>query len=531
MAKYAVTLAAIHLERSSSIPLYVQIYDSIRRAILSGQLSADTRLPSSRDLACSLEVSRNTVTSAFEQLFAEGYIERKVGAGTYVAQFDDATVQCVTPKLSKPNATSVGQLSRQGQQLLNLRDTIFRYRSDEIQAFRPGVPALDRFPTSLWSKLTAQHGRYAQSALLGYGDPCGYKPLRECIADYLCSSRAMRCEADQVIIVSGSQQALDITARVLLNPGDAVWIEDPGYIGARNVFLGMGANLVPVSVDEEGLNVEQGASSCPEARLAYVTPSHQFPLGCTMSLTRRMTLLQWVKQAGGWILEDDYDSEYRYRGQPLSALQGLDNDGRVIYMGTFSKVLFPSLRLGYLVVPPALVDAFAAARAICDRHSPLLEQAVLTEFMVAGHFNRHLRKMRALYAERQSALITALQEQLGHCIDVQPCETGMHVIGWLPKGIKGQRLSQNLLQHGITAPPLSTYYLKTPPKDGLVLGYAATDVSTIYHSVDQMVSIFRTTMADTLHYPNTRSLAAEMTSSISQVSNRSLGAETISSAS
>ncbi|MBD3886174.1 PLP-dependent aminotransferase family protein [Phormidium tenue FACHB-886] len=498
MSRYAATLAVFHLDRASSTPLYLQLYENVRRAVLTRQLTAGTRLPSTRDLATSLGVSRNTVTSAFDQLLAEGYIEGKVGAGTYVAEVD---VVPPAHKPVRPISDSISfpySLSQRGQKILALRETIFRYRHDPIRAFRPGMPALDAFPVEVWSKLMQQHWRYAQSNLLSYGDPCGYRPLRECIAEYLRSSRAMHCEADQVIIVSGSQQALDITARVLLDPGDAVWMEDPGYIGARNVFLSAESNLVPVPIDEQGLNVEAGKLKHPAAKLVYVTPSHQFPLGYTMSLSRRLELLQWAQQSGAWIIEDDYDSEYRYQSQPLAALQGLDESGRVIYMGTFSKVLFPSLRLGYLVVPPRLVDAFAAARAISDRHSPTFEQAVLTDFITEGHFNRHLRRMRMLYAERQAALVSAAQ-QLSQGLNVQPCETGMHLVGWLPEGVDDRSVSQQLAQQGITAPALSTYRLEPSLQPGLVLGYAAINVETIHSAIKQMVSILPATLAPSLN--------------------------------
>lgn len=497
MSRYAAMLAVICLDRASSTPLYLQLYENIRRAVLAGHLAVGIRLPSTRDLAASLGVSRNTVTSAFDQLLAEGYIKGKVGAGTYVAEIDVAPA-CKPVCLPSDSIPLPCSLSQRGQKMLALQETIFRYRHDPIRAFRPGVPALDVFPVEVWSKLMTQHWRYAQSDLLSYGDPCGYRPLRECIAEYLRLSRAMRCEADQVIIVSGSQQALDITARVLLDPGDAAWIEDPGYIGARNVFLSAEVNLVPVPIDEQGLNVEAGKLKHSNAKLAYVTPSHQFPLGYTMSLSRRLELLQWAQQSKAWIIEDDYDSEYRYQSQPLAALQGLDESGQVIYMGTFSKVLFPSLRLGYLVVPPRLVDAFAAARAVSDRHSPLFEQAVLTDFITEGHFNRHLRRMRMLYAERQAALVSRSQ-QLSHCLDVQPCETGMHLIGWLPKGVDDRSVARQLAQQGITAPALSTYYLESSLQPGLVLGYAAVNVERIYSAIEQMVSILPTTIAHSLN--------------------------------
>jgi GntR family transcriptional regulator / MocR family aminotransferase len=513
MSRYAATLAVIHLDRTSSTPLYLQLYENIRCAVVKGQLAAGIRLPSTRDLATRLGVSRNTVTSAFEQLFAEGYIEGKVGAGTYIAQVEIAP----THKAVFPSSDSLSMpcnISRRGQTILALRETIFRYRHDPIRAFRPGVPALDAFPVDVWSKLMTQHWRYAQPDLLSYGDPCGYRPLRECVAEYLRLSRAIQCKADQVIIVSGSQQALDISARVLLDPNDTAWIEDPGYIGARNVFRGAEVNLVPVPIDQQGLNVEVGKLRGPDAKLVYVTPSHQFPLGYTMSLSRRLELLQWAQQSGAWILEDDYDSEYRYQSQPLAALQGLDESGRVIYMGTFSKVLFPSLRLGYLVVPPELVDAFAAARAMSDRHSPLFEQAVVADFITEGHFSRHLRRMRMLYAERQTALVSAAQS-LSHCLNVQPCATGMHLIGWLPKGVDDRIVSQHLSQYGITAPALSTYRLEPSLTGGLILGYAAINVEMIYSAIRQMTSILPEIIAVSLG-SNTKDLTCLSASNVLQ---------------
>lgn len=489
MAKFAATLplAAVNLDHSSSVPLYVQLHDQIRQAILSGQLAIGMRLPSTRDLATRLGISRNTVTAAFDQLFSEGYIEGKVGAGTYVAQVVDVPEPHGTP--FSPLCTPCN-VSQQAKKLLEMREIILRHRSDQPRAFRVGLPALDAFPTEVWSKLLTQHWRYPQLDLFGYGDPCGYRPLRERIAEHLRMTRAMSCAAEQVIIVSGSQQALDIAARVLLDPGEDAWIEDPGHLGARTVLSGAGANLVPVPVDEHGLDVEAGMARSPNAKLVYVTPSHQFPLGVTLSLTRRWALLQWAAQVGAWILEDDYDSEYRYAGQPLTALQGLDTNRRVIYMGTFSKVLFPSLRLGYLVVPPELVEAFAAARAVIDRHSPLLEQAVLADFMAEGHFTRHICRMKLLYAERQAALVTAAQS-LTDLIDVRSCETGMHLVGWLPNGQDDRLVSQQLAQHGIMALPVSSYRLEPSAKRGLVLGYAAFSPDNIRQAVHDLERVLR----------------------------------------
>jgi GntR family transcriptional regulator/MocR family aminotransferase len=282
-----------------------------------------------------------------------------------------------------------------------------------------------------------------------------------------------------VIVVSGSQQALDLVGRVLLDPDDAVWSEDPGYVGARGALAGAGARIVSVPVDGAGLDVAAGTARCPGARLVFVTPSHQFPLGVVMSLARRLELLAWASQADAWIVEDDYDGEYRYAGQPLASLQGLDADGRVIYAGSFSKVLWPGLRLGYMVVPPDLVEPFVVARALTDRHPPLLEQAILADFIAEGHFARHVRRMRTIYAARQRALVDASREHLAGLLDVQPGEAGLHLVGWLPPGTNDRAASASALSQGVEAPPLSAYRIVLEGRPGLALGYAAVDETEI----------------------------------------------------
>ncbi|HEY4387914.1 MAG TPA: PLP-dependent aminotransferase family protein, partial [Ktedonobacteraceae bacterium] len=388
----------LELDRQSTTPLFRQIYSRLREAILSGYLEGGTRLPPTRELAEELEISRNTVVNAFEQLIAEGYLESKIGAGTYVTHVlpENIFKTAIRTRDAADEAASTGvTISRWGASLKAKSVTPIRY-AQHPRAFQPGVPAIDAFPFELWAKLTARCWRYPARELLSYSDPCGYQPLRETIAGYLKASRGVKCEPEQVIITAGSQQALDLTARVLLDPGDAMWMEDPGYLGARHVFAGLGARLIPLEVDKDGLNVEAGIRSAPDVRMVYVTPSHQYPLGVTMSLTRRLALLDWATRTGAWVLEDDYDSEYRYGGRPLAALQGLDNTGKVIYMGSFSKVLLPALRLGYLVVPPTLVDIFVQARSIADRHSPQLDQVALAAFINEGHFARHIRRMKQL---------------------------------------------------------------------------------------------------------------------------------------
>jgi GntR family transcriptional regulator/MocR family aminotransferase len=467
------TLAGLALDRASSAPLYSQLYERLRQAILAGQLAPGIQLPSSRALATELDLSRNTVITAFQQLFAEGYIEGKPGSGTYVASaLPDDLLQVrsrLAPKAQPLKASTA--LSQRGVLLEGSALPLFRGQGEPC-AFRPGVPALDAFPFNIWSRLQAKHWRRPPSRLLGYGDPAGYRPLREAIAAYLGAARAVRCEAEQVIVISGSQQGLDLAARLLLDPGDAAWIEDPGYPGARGALLGAGAQVIPVPIDQEGLDVATGTAIRPEARLAYVSPSHQYPLGITMSLARRLALLEWARRASAWIVEDDYDSEYRYAGRPLAALQGLDTAQRVIYIGSFSKVLFPSLRLGYLVVPSTLVEAFIKVRALTDRHSPTLDQAVLAAFLAEGHFARHIRRMRALYEERQAMLLEAARRELAGLLTLRPAEAGLHLVGWLPAGVNDLAASQRAAALGIEAPPLSHYALRPLQQGGLVLGYA-----------------------------------------------------------
>ena len=475
MAKRAASVPPwISLDASSRVPYYRQLYEDLRRAILSGMLPAETRLPSTRALAAELGVSRTTVVAAFEDLLAEGYLEGKVGSGTYVAGSLPDDLLSVREKFyqeARP-ARSGRRLSGRGALLQATPTTAVRDRGSP-RAFRPGVPALDEFPHAAWRRISGKLWRRPPGGLLGYGDPAGYGPLREVISGYLGSARAVRCVPEQVIVVSGSQQALDLAARVLLDPGDAVWVEDPGYVGARGALSAAGARLVPVPVDGEGLDVAAGMEREPDAGLACVTPSHQYPLGVTMSLGRRLELLGWASRSGAWVVEDDYDSEYRYTGRPLEALQGLDTGERVLYVGTFSKVLFPALRLGYLVVPPDLVDAFASARELTDRHPPTVDQAILADFIAEGHFLRHLRRMRALYAERQEALVEEAVRELSGLLDVNPAAAGMHLVGWLPEGVDDREASRRAADLGVEAPPVSLYGSVPGERGGLMLGYAA----------------------------------------------------------
>lgn len=478
MAKYSSALpnGLIALDGESQTPLYRQLYESLRRAILTGLLAPGTRLQSSREMAEELNVSRNTVVNAYEQLLAEGYLEGQVGSGTYVSRAlpeDLLNVKAITRSCTRVGANGLG-LSDRGKIFAAFAPSVPR-APEKVRPFQTGVPALDSFPFDTWSKLVARHWRRPDKSLLGYGEPQGHAPLRRAIASYLGLSRAVRCTPEQVIIVDGAQMAFDLIARVLLDPGDAAWMEEPGYPGARAALTAAGARLVHVPVDAEGLDVAAGAALEPAVRLIYVTPSHQFPLGMTMSLPRRLALLDWAGRAGAWVVEDDFDSEYRYEGRPLASLQGLDNDGRVVYVGTFSKFLFPSLRLGYIVAPPNLVDAFVAARATSGRHSPSVEQAVLTDFIEEGHFGRHIRRMRTLYRERQLALVEALRREAGDLLEVEPSDAGIQLVAWLPEGLEDGDVAREAAALGVESRPMSAFYAGEPGRAGLELGYAAFD--------------------------------------------------------
>ncbi|HLK62757.1 MAG TPA: PLP-dependent aminotransferase family protein [Bryobacteraceae bacterium] len=473
------------LDRRRSSTLQRQLSDELRRAVIEKRLRPGTRLPSSRLLASELGVARNTTISVFEQLTAEGYLESAHGSGTFVASA--LPVRRLEPHsanhISSESPTRP-QLSKRGRMLAE--SSVSRLYGDKPAVpFRPGVPALDLFPFALWNRTRSRVTRTLPSSLYGYGFVAGYPPLRHAIADYLRASRGVRCDWQQVIIVAGTQQALNFSANLLLDPGDPAIIEDPGYLGTRAAFRAAGATILPVAVDQDGLIVEEH-QPLPKARLAYVCPSHQYPLGATLPLRRRLALLDWARRHHAWIVEDDYDSEFRYKGPPLPALQGLDESACVLYMGTFSKVLHPALRLGYLVVPKDLAGAFQGAKALADRQPPLVEQATLASFMEDGHFGRHIRRMRAVYMDRQAVLVKAIQTHLQGILHVQQSDAGLHLVGWLPEGANDVAVSEALSSAGIECAPLSAYAAKADPKPGLLLGYAAYTAEKLRRAVREM---------------------------------------------
>ena len=485
-------LPPIALDPRGETPLYHQLTEWFRRAIIGGQLRPGQRVPSTRNLANELKISRIPVLSAYEQLFAEGYLETFTGAGTCVARSipdDVLNPSGVKTRNAPPHPTAMKlkrDISRRAAAVREVEQSWL----NNLGAFRVGVPALDHIPNGVWSKLVNRHARKPPIAMLAYGDPMGYMPLREAVAEYLGAFRAVRCEAAQILVTTGSQQGLQLAAHVLLDAKDRVWMEDPGYIGAHQALMGAGIQLIPVPVDQEGLDVARGMRLGRDARAVYITPSHQFPLGVTMSATRRMQLLNWAVHNGAWIIEDDYDSEYRFGGRPIASLQGLDTDGRVIYVGTFSKVLFPALRLGYVVVPKDLVPAFSAARDGTDTFSSTLYQAVMTDFIREGHFARHIRRMRTLYLERRAALVDAIGKHMGDRLEVIGAEAGMQLTALLPRGIDDVAVARKAAQKGVSARPLSTCYLNPPERGGLILGYGGADVEEIREGVKKLKMCF-----------------------------------------
>jgi GntR family transcriptional regulator/MocR family aminotransferase len=476
----------VAIDRRSARPLYRQVYEGYREAILDGRVRPGQRLPSTRALAAELRISRITVLSAFEQLVAEGYFESRVGAGTVVARsLPDE------PRPPLPPDPDRAPRGRRPPRRLLPRGSAIRLRAPEPWlggwgAFRVSQPAVERFPVAVWSSLLARHSRNPLARMLNYGDPMGHRPFREAVATYLRTARAVRCEPENVMVVSGSQQALAITARVLLEPGHHVWVEEPGYRGAHDVLSLAGARLAPVPVDHEGLDVTAGMAVCARARAAYVTPSHQYPLGMTMSASRRLQLLDWARRTGAWVIEDDYDSEYRYESFPIGALQGLDRDARVIYIGTFSKVLFPSLRCGYLVIPLDLIPRFVAVREAMDIFPASLPQAALTDFINEGEFGRHLRRMRALYADRRETLVEALGRELGSDLSVIGDAAGMHLAVTARPRWPDHLVALRAAHRGLWVMPLSSCYLGKPTRRGLVLGYGGTTAAEIPSAVHRL---------------------------------------------
>jgi GntR family transcriptional regulator/MocR family aminotransferase len=469
-------LSMLAIDRAADESLRQQLYVRVRDAIVRGEMRAGFRLPSTRTVAKELTVSRNTVGDVFAQLVAEGYLVARHGSGTYVAPNAIALSARTVPvrRSSWERASARGKLLA----AVHNEDRLLEKRA---LPFQPGLPDLEHFPFETWARIAARLMRRPRTDLVSYGDPSGYRPLREVIAAELRARRGIACGDDQIVIVGGTQQALDLVCRLALDPGDEVWIEEPSSRNVRAAFIGAGVTMVPVPVDGEGLDVARGRELAPRARLAHVTSAHQWPLGPTMSRARREELLRWADEADAWIVEDEYDGVFRYDGMRPETLRALDRTDRVIFTGSFSTTMFPGLRIGFLIAPPPLIDAFVAAKAVSDRQTSSFEQAILAEFIYDGHFNRHRTRMQTIYAERQARLIERVRELAA--IEITPSPAGLHVVVPISAQVDDRALSLRAQDAGVIAPPLSPHYLTPAVRRGLLLGFGVADLASIEKAV------------------------------------------------
>lgn len=478
----------MELDPDSDTPLYRQIWMWFQQAILSGRLRPGQRVPSTRALAQELRVSRIPVLSAYELLIEEGYLEPFLGAGTCVSrsipgQFSAPERDCVADsEVIEPQAA--------GRRLISRRAMGMRGPSQMWLRECRGCTDLEHFPIDTWSRLLSRHAQKVSRDVMGYGDTMGYGPFREAIAEYLGAFRAVKCDPSQVLVTTGAQQALQIATLVLLDPDEEAWIEEPGYPGTRQALRAAGGRPVPVPVDGHGLDVEYGIRRAGRARAAFVTPGHQYPMSVAMSAARRAMLLDWAARSGAWIVEDDYDSEFRYGGNPLASLQGSDTGGRVIYVGTLTKVMYPTLRLGFAVIPADLAESFGDMRNATDTVStPVLHQMAMADFIREGHFARHIKRMRTVYGERRNAMAGALRKYAHGILEITGDEAGLYVLARLPPGADDVEIARRALLSGLPVGPLSSCYATPPERGGLMLRYADIDVRKIPAMVGALKSL------------------------------------------
>ncbi len=492
-----ISLPFIKIDRRARRPLYEQLYEGIRAAILNGVLRPNDRLPATRLIAEEMGVSRNIVVIAFEQLVMEGYVQSRSGSGSFVAAEIPAGMEkAVRDKRGSdkkeiprdPSRRLSGHFVQTLEHVVSPRNTV----REESLPFQTGQPAFDVFPFAVWSKLAARVYRYLDFQHLGYEDAAGHYPLREVIADHLRVNRGVQCDADRILIVSGTQQALVLCAQLLLAPGDRYWMDDPGYVNARAVFTLFGGEPCPVPVTSEGMDIDFAIRHYPDARLAFITPSHQNPVGGTLPLAQRLRLLAWARDHRLWLIEDDYDSELRYRGKPIPSLQGLDTHGNVIYIGTFSKVLFPALRVAYMVLPDQeIFQAFKSLKALNDRQTALTDQLILTDFIKEGYFHRHLRKMRGIYNSRLQCLLNELDTHLSDFLSFTDPSAGMHLAAHFRQPVDEARLLQLAADKGLVLPSLREYTFGSYDRPGVLLGYAGFPEEKIRKAVRALAVCFR----------------------------------------
>lgn len=474
-------------QRQTGQSLTNWLYGELRRSILERQLPPGTRLPASRDFAQQYGISRGTVVRVFEQLQSEGYLSSQVGSGTWV----HGRVSPSERDRKRPSGTPE-YIQRVAASYSRPKAFAGLEAAASVRPFQMRDAAISEFPARTWSNLLAKRARGFDSWLRTEDDGRGFRPLRDAVAQYLSSSRGVRCTAAQIVIVSGTQQALDLLARLLLKRDDPVWMEDPGYFGASIAFQNAGARVVAVPVDQHGLSVTAGVKRCRTARGVYLTPAHQFPLGMTMPLERRLEILSWASRSGGFIIEDDYDSEYRFEGQPVPALQSLDEGSSVILIGSFTKLLFPSLRLGYVVLPEPLADYFVAFRHFTDLRSLKIEQAVLCDFITEGHLGRHLRRMRNIYASRLQVLLEEAGKQLDGCLRLSGVQAGLYTTALLCNEMDSREAEAVARAHGVDVFALDRYTRDVPDPKGVLLGFAAFEEAAIRKGLAQLAAALRT---------------------------------------
>ena len=460
----------ISINKTAGKTIHNQLYEQLKTGIYEGMLRPYDRLPSSREMSTELKISRNTVLQVFEQLIMEGFFESKTGAGTFISGN--------TNKFSYTNGRSSLSVKYQEHHIAKPHglNNSFKGHVSELEAVRPfqqSIPLFPEFPFAAWARISASVHKNMDSLHLGYDDAQGYPPLRKALSDHLRISRSINCDPENMLIVNGSRQGLHLAAEILLNKGDQCWMEDPGYPGATSAIKRFGGQVCPVPVISDGMDLNFAIQHYPGAKLAYVTPSHQFPMGSTMALNERIKLLNWAKDNHMWIIEDDYDSEFRYNSRPIPALQGMDTNGNVIYSGTLSKVLLPALRLGYMVFPSkAMARLFATGKSVIDGQNNIITQAIVTEFIRQGHFSRHIRRMRLFYKKAQDDLVNLINLHLKNKLIPVPVEAGMHLVAWLPPGINAQIIANEALKEGVIIHSLSQYSIKFNRLNGLTLGFS-----------------------------------------------------------
>ena len=479
-------LYAWEVDRGSGTPLFRQVYLEIRSAILSQRLPPGTKLPSTRELASRLRLARASVVSAYEQLLAEGYLAGKVGSGTYISSDLPEPIERRSPKRAEQPVAKPPRLPVRAKALEEVGAST---AESDHGPFNTGRCSVDARTVEAWRTLSHRAVRSLGPVHLGYSDARGLIELRTTICDYLQAARAVRCGPEQIVVTAGTQQAIDIAIRVLLDRGDQVWVEDPCYPMTSAALAAANVKLRPIPVDGQGLDVSAGIRSAPKARAAFVTPSNQFPLGVVLSMARRLELLAWARETGAWIIEDDYDSEFRYSGRPLASLQGLDDGERTIYVGTLNKVLFPGLRIGYAVVPRSLLRAFVNARYLMDRHPPSLYQTVAAEFMRQGYFAAHIRRVRLLYRDQRDVLVAELTRRVGANVMLKAPDQGKHLVAYLGEGLSDIDLEHAAHQRGIIVRAINRMYKKAPPRSALILGFTGYPREMIVPAVARLAEV------------------------------------------